>query len=456
MRSPQRLVWSEGMLLSPQHLQALDRFHEAYAAARIAALAPIEWGVLEVEIDAAALTSGQVRLQRFAGILPDGLPVAFEDAESAPPPREVGARFPASARSLDVYLAIPRERDGVPAYSDGGGSSPSRYLATTRTVSDAASPDASVPVQFARPNAAVLLGDERREDHESIKVAEIVRTPAGQLVVADDYVPPCLRIGASPWLVTGLRDVLTRAVAKARELAEVRRHRDAAAGITTPDLVRLLQLLVLDRNIPVLAHLSDAGDASPRECYLQLAQLAGELCTFRGEDPSDLPKLQHADLRATFDPLFVRLGDLLGGLAMQQYVKIALEQHAGGLFLARFAEERLLRGQLFLTVKSEHPEAMIVEQFPRLCKIAAASEVRSLVQSATPGLPLRVVHRPPPQLPVVPGVVYFAFVPGDRFWQGIVAGRNLALYLPPPFDPVKTNVELLAIPGAEGTQSGAE
>jgi type VI secretion system protein ImpJ len=455
MRSPQRLVWSEGMLLSPQHLQALDRFHEAYAGARVAALAPIDWGVLEVELDPAALTAGQVRLQRFAGVLPDGLPLAFEGAENAPPPREVGATFAASARSLDVYLAVPREREGVPAYSDDGGPGTGRYLATTRPVPDASAPDASVPVQFARPNAVVLLGDERREDHESIKVAEIVRTPTGQLAVGEGYVPPCLRVGASPWLLGGLRDVLTRAVAKARELAEVRRHRDAASEITAPDLVRLLQLLVLDAHIPVLAHLADAGDASPRECYLQLARLAGELCTFRGEDPSDLPKLQHADLRATFEPLFARLGDLLGGLALQQYVKIALEQHAGGLFLARFAEERLLRGQLFLTVKSEHPEGTVVEQLPRLCKIAAASEIRGLVQSATPGLPLRVAHRPPPQLPVHPGVVYFALVPGDHFWQGIVAGRNLTLYLPPPFDPAKTNLELLAIPSAEATQSGA-
>jgi type VI secretion system protein ImpJ len=151
----------------------------------------------------------------------------------------------------------------------------------------------------------------------------------------------------------------------------------------------------------------------------------------------------------------VRLGDLLGGLAMQQYVKIVLEQHAGGLFLARFSEERLLRGQLFLTVKSDHPESTVVEQLPRLCKIAAASDVRALVQSATPGLPLRVVHRPPPELPVLAGVVYFALVPGDRFWQGIVAGRNLALYLPPPFDPAKTNLELLAIPAPEAAQSGS-
>jgi type VI secretion system protein ImpJ len=231
-----------------------------------------------------------------------------------------------------------------------------------------------------------------------------------------------------------------------RDLGEVRRHREAASDITTPDVVRLLQLLVLDTRIPVLAHLVESGDATPRECYLELVQLAGALCSFRGEDPSSFPKLHPGDLRATFDPLFERAAELLGGLARQQYLQVAIEQRPGGLFLARLGDERLLRAQLFLVVKSEQPEAVIVERLPRLCKVAAAAEIQGLVQAAAPGLPLEVVHRPPPQLPVRPGHVYFALVPDDRYWPGIVRGRNLALYLAPPFDPVKTRLELLAIP----------
>lgn len=446
MRSPQRLVWSEGMLLSPQHLQALDRFHEAYVEARVAALAPTDWGVLALEVDQAALAAGQVRLLRFAGVLPDGLPVAFDEPDAAPPGRDVAASFPAAARALDVYLAVPREREAVPSYAEEGSPATSRYLAASRPVPDAAAPGASVPVRFARPNAVLLLGDERREDHESIKVAEITRAPGGQLALAEWYLPPCLRLDAAPRLLAGVREVLTRAIAKQRQLNETRRHRDAASEIAAPDLVRLLQLLVLNGAIPALAHLVEAGEAGPRECYLQLVQLAGQLSTFRGEDPTGFPKLQHTDLRATFQPLLERVLELLGGMAAQEYVSIPLEQRAGGLFLARLHDDRVLRGQLFLTVKSEQPEATVVEQLPRLCKVASASEIQGLVQAAAPGLPLRVVHRPPPQLPIRPGVVYFSLVSGDRFWQGIAASRNVALYLPPPFDPIRTKLELLAIP----------
>jgi len=41
MKTPQRLVWSEGMFMSPQHLQALERFQESVLSSRLGALAPL-------------------------------------------------------------------------------------------------------------------------------------------------------------------------------------------------------------------------------------------------------------------------------------------------------------------------------------------------------------------------------------------------------------------------------
>lgn len=446
MKSPQRLVWTEGMLLSPQHLQALDRFHEAFVAARVGAVSPFDWGVLEQRFDPAGLAAGQVRLVGFAGILPEGTPVAFDEASAAPPPRDVADRFPASARVLDVYLAVPRERDGVPSYAEQGTASLARFVSASRPVHDATSPGAAVPVRFALPNAILLLGDESRDDHESMKIAEVARTPSGQLALVDGYLAPCLRISAAGGLLSRVREVLARAIAKQRELAEARRSRESATEVTAPDLVRFLQLLVLDGSIPALAHLAETGEVSPRECFLALSRLAGQLCAFRGEDPSTLPRFQHLDLRGTFEPLLERLNALLGGLAIQEYVSVPIEKRPGGLFLARFTEERLLRGQLFLMVKSEQPEAIVAEQLPRLCKAAAAAEIQGLVQAAAPGLALQVTHRPPPQLPVRPGCACFSLVAEGRYWTGIVAGRNVALYLPPPFDPARTELELLVIP----------
>lgn len=447
MNSPQRPVWSEGMLLSPQHLQSLDKAYEALVAARLAALAPIDWGVVDLEIDEAALAAGEVRLLRFVGVFPDGLPLAFDDAERAPPPRPVAERFPPAARSLDVLLGVPREREGVPSFADEGASSPSRYLAATRVVHDATAPGATAEVRTARPNATVLLGDEPREDHDTIKVAEVVRSENGQFKLDKAYVPPCLRLAASPWILGRLRELLALLISKQRNLSETQRHRESASEMTAPDLVRILRLLVLGSHIPEMAHLADAGDASPRECYRALGRLAGQLCTFRGDDPSALPKFNHVDLRATFEPLFKRLHELLVGFGDPQYAAIPFEQRPGGVYLARLHDDATLRAQLFLAVSSDQPEGRVAEQVPELCKISSLSEIVTLIRGAVPGLALEVLHRPPPQLPVNPGVVYFSLVQRDRYWERIVAERNLALFLPPPFDPARTRLELLAIRG---------
>ncbi|HVR64972.1 MAG TPA: type VI secretion system baseplate subunit TssK, partial [Polyangia bacterium] len=95
MKPPQRVVWSEGMLVSPQHLQQQDLYHERLLDERIAALAPYRWGVVAAEIDAGALGTDMLRVTRFVGILPDGLYIGVEGGDpECPPARPIGAHFP--------------------------------------------------------------------------------------------------------------------------------------------------------------------------------------------------------------------------------------------------------------------------------------------------------------------------------------------------------------------------
>ena len=73
MKIPQRVVWSEGMFMNPQHLQQADLYHESLLSARLGAMTPYDWGVVEMDVDDKALAAGQFQLLRFFGILPDGL-----------------------------------------------------------------------------------------------------------------------------------------------------------------------------------------------------------------------------------------------------------------------------------------------------------------------------------------------------------------------------------------------
>ena len=114
MKPPQRVVWSEGMLVSPQHLQQQDLYHERLLDDRIAALSPYRWGVVSVEIDAGALGSDQLRLTRFVGVLPDGLYLGFEGQGRRVPGR------PPHRRALQPHAAVLRGVSGRPQRTRGG------------------------------------------------------------------------------------------------------------------------------------------------------------------------------------------------------------------------------------------------------------------------------------------------------------------------------------------------
>ena len=53
-----KVVWSEGMLLQPQHFQQNERWLEHALQRRFVALSPCGWGFAEIEIDTAALLLG--------------------------------------------------------------------------------------------------------------------------------------------------------------------------------------------------------------------------------------------------------------------------------------------------------------------------------------------------------------------------------------------------------------
>src|SRR4029078_13291625 len=89
-----------------------------------------------------------------------------------------------------------------------------RFRAQSRQISDLTGNANDLHIAFAHRHAVALLGDEPREDYDSIKIAEIVRDGSGALLNNDAYIPPALRIDASEYLMGGVRRILALMVKK--------------------------------------------------------------------------------------------------------------------------------------------------------------------------------------------------------------------------------------------------
>jgi type VI secretion system protein ImpJ len=459
MKPPQRVVWSEGMLVSPQHLQQQDLYHERLLDDRIAALAPYRWGVVSIELDAGALGSDQLRVTRFVGVLPDGLYLGFEAKDpECPPARPIGEHFAPTQPFCEIYLAVPKEREGVPSVAtdqstgtpaDATRAARARYRAATRKVADQTGNAADLQMAFAQRNAVILFGDEAREDFDSIKIAEIVRDGTGHLLNNEAYIPPALRVDTSPFLMAGVRRLLALMVAKQRLVAGDRRQRDGTnIEFNVGDVTRFLQLSTINTAIPVMSYAAANGEISPSQLYMCLIQVVGALSTFSPDvEPWKLPVFSHTDLRGTFEELLARATALLRTTIRETHVAVPLDLNQS-VYVGKLDEDRLINAVHYvLAVRSEIPPEQLVNRLPGLCKIASQSQLPQVLRSAaTPGVPIQATHRPPAEIPVRAGVTYFQLNLQNDYWRSIQQEKGVSIYLPPPFDPAHVKLELLAVP----------
>ena len=69
-----KVVWSEGMFLSPQHFQQQERYLEEFTKQYCSLMNPMRHGLAELELDYSLISIGKVGIKRAKGIFPDGTP----------------------------------------------------------------------------------------------------------------------------------------------------------------------------------------------------------------------------------------------------------------------------------------------------------------------------------------------------------------------------------------------
>src|SRR3954452_24859444 len=104
-----KVIWTEGLFLQPQHLQQQDRYVERLVRASTAGLRPFAWGLTALDIDRDLLTLGKFATRAISGILPDGTPFAAPGDLDSPPPIDL----PETARNAVIYLVLPARQPGV-------------------------------------------------------------------------------------------------------------------------------------------------------------------------------------------------------------------------------------------------------------------------------------------------------------------------------------------------------
>jgi type VI secretion system protein ImpJ len=442
-----KVVWQEGMLLTPHHFQQWDNYYEDLLNSRLSSLVAYEWGVLDLKINQKSIENGYFTLTRCSAITPDGLLLDIPQTSPTPEARNVEGHFPATAESVDVYLAVPSQRTGAPNFQMDGdnGGQMARYLQMVGKAVDETTGDNERQLAFARGNLKVLFTDEMGEGFNAIKIAELKRTTTGQLTISEDYIPPCLNISSSPWLVDRLGQLVEVLITKSSVLGDQRRQRTTSlADFTTSEVAAFWLLHTVNSAIPGLAHLFHTRLVHPERLYVELIRLAGGLMTFSNDlHPKSIVRYDHKNLYFTFSQLFDVIRGLLETVIPTRCVPIQLEKKRDTLYVGRVQDDRLLKeAEFFLAVHAQLAESKLIEYVPRLIKIASRDKIDAVVGAGLEGVVLKHTSAHA-AIPIRTGFQYFKLDSFGYDWDLICGSKNIAVYMPEEFPEVR--LEMYAI-----------
>ena len=444
-----RVVWSEGLLLTPQHLQHFDRFHDAVDAELFQAARPFNYGLKSLELDTEAIHNGQVVVHAVSGVTPGGTVFSAPDRDPGPAGRSLGDHFEVSMNEFPVYLGLRRHRPGERQLADSSaGDGDVRYKPDVVKLYDEVSGESEREVQVASANLRLLFGHENLGDYDHLQIAEVVRKPEGGFAYRENYIPPCIGIGASAYIQKTLSKFLDLLVSRSKSLSDRRQHRgQGVAEFSRDDVAGFWLLGSVNKYIPVLSHYLRGRNNHPETVYQTLAAMAGELTTMSDLEVRDIPPYEHEHLDATFTDLAERLPKMLREVLPQNYDRIKLTQREPTIHVGEISDDRLMEPSRswYLGVFANLPTETVQAKFPDQAKIAPPDRIDFLIQNAIRGVEMRHVQTLPPSLPVQAGTVYFQIEKSGDVWGLVAEAHALAIYVPTDF--VGLKLELIALKG---------
>jgi type VI secretion system protein ImpJ len=433
MRQLQPVIWTKGTFLSPQHLQAQERFVEDTARFYLDSLNPKCWGFHDFQIDAKALSEGMLSIARAAGIFPDALPLDVPASDPPPPARTLDECFQNGRKSCMFYLAIPQYLQGGMNISLSHGRVSTRYLSQMQMVRDENSGTSERPVQVARKNLRILAEGENLDGSVLLGCARIIKSDASMYKVDNSYIPPLIDIHAHSNLKQVLSSMIELLVTRSSQLSGSRRQKNQSlADFTSSDVANFWLLYTINTHIPGLRHLFDSSNVQPMQLFSELSDFAGTLTAFSNKiEPRDLPTYNHEQLGACFGDLDRLIRLMLETVVPTNFVALPLELSRDTIYAASIDKDKYFEGSKFyLAVSADIRDADLIDRVPKLIKASSVTEIEILVRNALPGLRLRHVSTPPRAIPVKLRQQYFSIEQSGKDWESVQRARNFAVHAP--------------------------
>lgn len=425
--SSQKVVWSEGMFLHPQHFQQQDKhlnhtIHELHAQN-----STFGWGFSELALDENLLRQGKVSIAKARGIMPDGSVFSIPQANPQPPILEVAD----DTHDTVIYLALPLYRGGGQNYSHDSTGLVSRYAIEQSTVMDeTVSGGEQNIVEVAQPNLQFALEGQDLSGFSALPMARIIEKRDDSSIILDEnHIPACLDFRVSSRLKSFISELSGMLEHRAESLAT---NISDSNSVNTAEIADYLMLLVLNRYGPLVTHLDSQGLLHPHALYQLFLAMAGELCTFnvKSKRPPPFPSFDQEQLQDTFSPIMNSLRQSLSKVIERNAIPMPLVLRNFGIRVSSITDRSIIgNAQFILAAKAEIESDRLRQLLPNVAKISSVEEIQKIVNLQLPGIRLIPLPVAPPQIPFHTGFSYFELDRSSDHWTRLKNSGGFALHV---------------------------
>ncbi|HJS03237.1 MAG TPA: type VI secretion system baseplate subunit TssK [Variovorax sp.] len=422
-----KVVWSEGMLLQPQHLQQSERHADHARHLLLRTTTPYAWGFAELEIDAAALTLGKLALVRAVGVFGDGTVFDMPAVDPLPEPIDI----PGAMRDEAVVLALPLRRAGAREADAEAFEDLVRHRVLETEVPDSnTAGERTAMLQLGALNARLLRAGDATDAWTTLNVARVVERRTDNQVQLDRVLLPPLLDVAGHAVIRGWLDELLGLLRQRGEALAGRMTQGGTGGVA--EIADFLLLQTVNRNEAVFAHLAKSAMLHPQRFFEHALALAGDLASFRdARRVARFAPYVHDDLAMSFKPLMDDLRRSLSMVLEQSAIRIDLHDRKHGVRVALIPDVELQRNATFvLAVNAQMPGEALRARFPTQVKIGPVERIRDLVNLALPGVTLVPLPVAPRQIPFHSGANYFELeTRNSDLWRQLEQSGGMAMHI---------------------------
>ncbi len=168
-----KVLWQEGLLMAPQHLQLSDYLGDQGSHARSYAANPFYWGVKSMSVDIEALSAGIFRISKIEGHFRSGLGFEWDESASDGLILELplGPEFDRNdSEILELFIKVPLGNRVAPSSDDS-----SLRLASTGPCVDRVTDAVEVSIDIGEPNLSLSAGQRPSKAYDSLYVGAVTK-----------------------------------------------------------------------------------------------------------------------------------------------------------------------------------------------------------------------------------------------------------------------------------------